>query len=505
LLEEIARGGMGIVYRARQVSVNRPVALKMILSGQLASADDVRRFHIEAEAAANLDHPNIVPIYEVGEHQGQHYFSMKLVEGDSLAGQVPRFVGDPRAAARVLALVARAVHHAHQRGILHRDLKPGNVLLDREGQPHVTDFGLARKIAGDTRLTQSGAVVGTPSYMAPEQAAGKKDLTTAVDVYSLGAILYELLTGQPPFRALTQLDTLLQVLEQEPQPPRKLNPRVDRDLETICLTCLDKEPHKRYASAEALAQDLDRFLEGDPVSARALGEWELSVRWAKKHPITAALTGLMVIGTLLLQLLYTAMSFSGPFGQGGGFGMIGLAFAAWLAGFLATMAILVRPRRWVVVGGMLFLLLTLGVPCMVQGYRTGADRPEDFEALVQGVPDPLFVVLGLAVGVFLAAVYGGMSRWIARRHETDMLTVFFGGVLGAMGLTMFAGCLIQIPLMFLLGPNGINGEGAGMFVILGTIYSLMFIGSLVGFWLGGTFVARFVQRRMRAAYARTMM
>jgi hypothetical protein len=498
LLEEIARGGMGVVHRARQVSVNRPVALKMILSGQLASADDVRRFQTEAEAAANLDHPNIVPIYEVGEHEGQHYFSMKLVEGDSLAGQMPRFVGDPRGAARLLALVARAVQHAHQRGILHRDLKPGNILLDRAGQPHVTDFGLAKKIAGDTRLTQSGAVVGTPSYMAPEQAVGKKDLTTAADVYSLGAVLYELLTGRPPFRAPTQLDTLLQVIEQEPEPPRMSNPGVDRDLETICLKCLDKDPDKRYASAEALAQDLDRFLEGDAVSARALSEGELAVRWAKKHPITAALTGLMVIGTLLVQLLYTAMSFSTPFGPRGGFGMIGLALAAWLAGFLATMAIFVRPRRWVVVGAMLFLLLTLGVPCMVQGYLTGADRPKDFKELAQGVPDTLFVALGLAVGIFLAATYGGMSRWIARRNETGVLTVFFGGVPGAGCLIWFSGCLIVIPSVFFFGQDYRGLDGVRRVVMIGATYLIMFIGSLAGFWLGGTFVARLAQRRLKS-------
>ncbi|MCY3017972.1 MAG: protein kinase [Planctomycetota bacterium] len=247
LIEELARGGMGVVYKARQISLNRTVALKMILTGQLASAPEVQRFQMEARAAAALDHPNIIPIYEVGEHEGQQFFSMKLIEGGSLSQRIPQFVHDPKSAARVLAAVARAVHFAHQRGILHRDLKPANVLLDNDLNPYVMDFGLAKRVEEDSGLTQSGAVVGTASYMSPEQASGhSKYLTTASDTYSLGAILYEMLTAHPPFKGETVLSTLMKVRNDEPEPPQKLNPRVDRDLEVICLKCLEKDPAKRY-------------------------------------------------------------------------------------------------------------------------------------------------------------------------------------------------------------------------------------------------------------------
>jgi hypothetical protein len=268
----------------------------MVLAGQLASPQDVQRFHTEAEAAASLNHPHIVPIYEVGQHEGQHYFSMKLVTGGSLAQCPEEFRGDARAAARLVARLAQAIHFAHQHGILHRDLKPANVLLDPDGTPYVTDFGLARRTGKASDLTQTGAVVGTPSYMAPEQARAEKQLTTATDVYSLGAILYELLTGRPPFRAGTALDTMLQVMEKEPDHPRAFNPRADRDLSAIALKCLQKAPENRYASAAALAEDLERWLQGEPTKARPPSLAGHAWRWLKRN--AAATAGLVALGMI---------------------------------------------------------------------------------------------------------------------------------------------------------------------------------------------------------------
>jgi serine/threonine protein kinase len=271
LLAEIARGGMGVVYKARQKGLNRIVALKMILAGRLAGEDDLQRFRVEAEAAARLRHPNIVAVHEVGEVAGQLFFSMDFIEGRSLAERLSEGPVPGRTAAGYVEQLARAIHYAHREGILHRDLKPSNIMLDRDDHPYITDFGLAKRLdAGDSALTQTGAVLGTPSYMAPEQAAGKsKELGPTCDVYGLGAVLYELLTSRPPFRSDTPLETLLDVQDREPVPPRLLNPRVEHDLETICLKCLEKDPARRYASGDELAADLKRYLDGESIMARS--------------------------------------------------------------------------------------------------------------------------------------------------------------------------------------------------------------------------------------------
>lgn len=301
LLEEIARGGMGVVYKARQTRLDRVVAVKMILAGEFASADGVRRFMIEAQAAANLDHPHIVPIFEVGECAGRHFYSMGYVEGESLARKVTRGPLPSREAAELVRKVALAIDYAHRRGLIHRDIKPQNVLLDSTGEPRVTDFGLAKRVQNDSELTSTGQILGTPSYMPPEQARGDVSaIGTLADVYSLGALLYCLLTGRPPFQTSSVMETLKQVLEADPVPPRQLNPHIPRDLETIVLKCLEKSPVRRFGTARMLAEEIDRFLNGQPIHARPVGRPERAWRWCRRNPIVALTSS--VATTLLLAV-----------------------------------------------------------------------------------------------------------------------------------------------------------------------------------------------------------
>jgi serine/threonine protein kinase len=307
LLEEVGRGGQGVVFRARQKSLNRTVALKVISLGQWASKAHLKRFRLEAEAAARLEHPGIVPIHEVGERDGSCYFSMKFVEGGQLDEVVRRTPMSIRHAVELIAKVARTVHYAHEHGILHRDIKPGNILLDQEGEPHLTDFGLARLVESESSITQTLDVLGTPSYMAPEQAVGNNSaITGATDVYGLGAVLYQLLTGQPPFAGGATYETIKLLLDTEPRNPRVLSPKVDRDLSTICLKCLEKDPKRRYASALALAEDLERWLKHEPIAARRTGLLGRGKKLVRRNPTSAVLTtSLVVLAAAVIWLFRT--------------------------------------------------------------------------------------------------------------------------------------------------------------------------------------------------------
>jgi serine/threonine protein kinase/tetratricopeptide (TPR) repeat protein len=295
LLEEVGRGGQGVVFRARQKSLNRTVALKVISLGQWASKAHLKRFRLEAEAAARLEHPGIVPIHEVGERDGSCYFSMKFVEGGQLDEVASREPMPIRRAVELIAKVARTVHYAHEHGILHRDIKPGNILLNAKGEPHLTDFGLARLVESESSVTQTLDVLGTPSYMAPEQAVGNNAaVSSATDVYGLGGVLYRLLTGQPPFAGGATYETIKLLLDTEPKQPRLLNPKIDRDLSTICLKCLEKDPKRRYTSALALAEDLGRWLKHEPILARHTGVFARGKKWVWRNPTSALLAASLI-------------------------------------------------------------------------------------------------------------------------------------------------------------------------------------------------------------------
>ncbi len=295
LLEQIGRGGQGVVFRARQKSLNRIVALKVIGLGHWATEAHLKRFRLEAEAAARLEHPGIVPIHEVGERDGSCYFSMKFVEGGQLDEVVRCTPMSIRQTAELIVKVARTVHYAHEHGILHRDIKPGNILLDAKGEPHLTDFGLARLVETESTVTRTMEVLGTPSYMAPEQAVGNNAAVSSVtDVYGLGAVLYQLLTGQPPFAGGTTYETIKLLLDTEPRQPRLVNPKIDRDLSTICLKCLEKDPKRRYSSALALAEDLERWLKHEPIQGRRTGIFARGKKWVRRNPSIAVMAAMLL-------------------------------------------------------------------------------------------------------------------------------------------------------------------------------------------------------------------
>ncbi|MCA9067577.1 MAG: protein kinase [Planctomycetaceae bacterium] len=314
ILREVGRGGMGVVLQAQHQSLDRVVAIKMLRMGALASQEEFARFANEVQIVAKLDHPNIVPIFHVGEHEGHPYFAMKFIDGAGLDQSLENYQTDDLSVAGLVLKLALAIDHAHQRGVLHRDLKPGNVLIDEQGEPHITEFGLSRRLEGDQEITQTGSIIGTPSYMAPEQATGERnEITTATDVYGLGAVLYTLMTGRPPFRDETVLKTIEKVRHHRPAPPSSLRPNVSKDLEAICLKCLEKNAGDRYASAAGLARDLEHFLHREPVVARPVGAIVRFARWGRKHPGLVVLSCLtfLLLGTIVTGSAATAWILSG--------------------------------------------------------------------------------------------------------------------------------------------------------------------------------------------------
>ncbi len=422
LLDVLGQGGMGVVYKARQKSLNRLVALKMIRGDRLGLPGQAGRFRSEAEAVAALDHPNVVPIYEVGEWAGQRYFTMKLLEGGSVAQQLPRYLADQRGAVGLVLEIARAVQHAHDRGILHRDLKPSNILLDAASKPHVADFGLAKWTETDSSVTSTGILLGTPSYVAPEQTSGGlRPETAATDVYGLGAIMYVVLTGRPPFEGETPLDTLDQVRKDEPPGLRALNGSVGRDLETICLKCLVKDPQSRYPSARAVADELERYLRGEPIQAQRLSVVGRLARWCKQPErvhgagfamlvFAGAMMIYQVVGVLLVATGNTTMERPGdvlrantgamvcyylPMLWWGFKTMKGRQFALW-AGFLHC--------------GFLFVVMTTAINVTILSFAEfgGAESETNFVLLIQ-------TLIALWSGIITGVQAIGLVAYYANR------------------------------------------------------------------------------------------
>jgi tRNA A-37 threonylcarbamoyl transferase component Bud32 len=395
LLEEIGRGGMGVVFRARQTDLDRIVALKMILSNRLASTDDVRRFYAEARAAGSLRHPNIVAIHEVGQAHGQHFFAMDYVEGKSLADALLDGPFEARRAAQCVAVIGRAIEYLHEHKIIHRDLKPSNILVAADGTLYVTDFGVAKALGGARLQTETGAIVGTLGYMAPEQAGGQSsEISFQSDVYSLGAILFELLTGRPPFRNPNPLDTLMQVIQGEPPRPRQLNPTVPPSLERICLKCLEKEPHNRYESAAALVDDLERYLRDEPPKVGPPGIAQSLWRWARREPTLAAHLAAVAASALIVQVWYML------YGHG-------LAYHLTVMGIFAAWAAVAAVCHWLLrrasgANAVRFAWAASDVFVLTLMLYIAADPPEPLGPLLIGYP-LLIVASGLFFRVRLVA------------------------------------------------------------------------------------------------------
>jgi hypothetical protein len=486
LLGELGRGGMGVVYQARQLGLNRTVALKMILAGGHAGAKERARFRAEAEAIARLQHPNIVQIYQIGEQDGLPYLCLEFVPGGTLAARLDGKPWPAESAAALIETLARAVHMAHQAGVVHRDLKPANVLLTVDGIAKITDFGLAKRLEAEGP-TRTGEVMGTPEYMAPEQAAGRKDVGPAADVWALGAILYELVTGRPPFRGATPLDTILQVLEQEPAPVRRLNRAAVRDLETVCWKCLQKQPDRRYASAADLADDLRRALDGEPIRAKPHGVMRRLSHRVKRIPDTSVLGGLVSIGFFLLVVLL-----SRPTTLFGGMAMLTLRAvsraSAWgtivgsLVGLLAAGAAYALWPHALPVGGW------CTVPLLVGQVTAGAARESWLGRGAYLAVLALFVGLALAwrdvdgiwagsVGVWASAILGGAARWAVWFRGGSYWQAIYGAVGGGfLGLILAA--LGGLVISNLGGSWAVNT--AGGVVLFAIAVTGVILGALTG-------------------------
>jgi hypothetical protein len=445
LLEELGRGGMGVVYKARQIGLDRPVAVKMILAGRHAGPDALARFHEEAKVVASLRHPNVVQMYDAGVHEGLPFFALEFVGGGSLDGKLS---GQPlplREAAELTKTLASAIEVVHRCGIVHRDLKPANILLDADGTPKIADFGLAKMVSDDRGRTATGAVLGTPSYMAPEQAGGRKrEIGPAADVYALGAMLYQMLTGRPPFVGETALDTLLLLATEDAVPPRTICPAVPRALEAVCLKCLRKDPASRYASAGDLAADLDRFLGGLPVKARSAGPIERMARWAGAHPGASLLNAL----TVLLMLIAAAMTVGAPDSPGG---------LVLLAPPTIAFAFLLPGRRGLMLAA--GLVVTVGT------------------AIVFGLvdyPDRMVPLLLAIVGPAIAAAAGRTLSWAySAPPSAPVLGAVWSGLVG-FGLSFYG-------LVVATGVRG-RGERGVYLVMLGAGVFGLTVAILTGWW-----------------------